>query len=98
MLEPTRQETLVLTEIIRERSHALQEKTVNRTVEVLAAKRARFREELQDLILHLGLLVPIAGNLSAKNEHHSHLLQEAVNRLGDEAFAQFLLQIIKDMG
>lgn len=97
MLEQAQQETILLTAMLQERSHALREQSVNRTLEVLAAKRARFREELRHLIVHLGLLVPIAGDLSSKEETHLILLQEAVNRLGDDAFAQFLLQILNEM-
>ncbi len=94
MLDPAT-ETILLTEQLKKRSHSLQEQTLNRTVEVLAAKRARFREELQQLIVHLGLLVPLTGSINQDTQ--VLLLQEAVHRLGDEAFAQFLLEILQEM-
>ena len=92
MTEPNPLETSLLTDLIKEQSYHLKERSVNRTVEVLEAKRASFRREIQQLIQHLGLLIPITGNLSS----HETLLQEAAHRIGDDAFTQFLLQIIQE--
>ncbi len=97
MLEQNPSDMTLLTDVIREHSHHLKERSVNRTVEVLAAKREKFREEIQQLVGHLSLLVPIAGNLSSHEASQIMLVQEAINRLGDEAFAQFLLQVLKEM-
>ncbi|MGK7932877.1 MAG: hypothetical protein AB4041_15815 [Microcystaceae cyanobacterium] len=97
MAEPTPLETTLLTDLIKEHSHHLKERSVSRTVEVLEAKRASFRREIQQLVRHLGLLIPITGNLSSHDVSQEMLLQEAAQRIGDDAFTQFLLQIMNEI-
>lgn len=77
----------LLTEFRRERS-------VRRTVTVLEAKRKRIRQELRQLIQHLALLIPAEPLVADRPQ--SDLLQEAAKRLGDEAFAELLLQILQE--
>lgn len=72
----------LMAEFVRERS-------IRRTVKVLEAKRKRIREELEQLIQHLDLLVPSSAT-------SSDLLQEAVGRIGDDAFGQLLLQLMQE--
>jgi|GEM_PF-4939507 len=67
------------------------ERSIRRAVKVLETKRNGIKEELQQLIKHIALLVPTA------NESNSELLQEAVKRLEDDGFAQLLLQIIQEL-
>ncbi|WP_254657999.1 hypothetical protein [Pleurocapsa sp. PCC 7327] len=71
-----------MTEFVRERS-------IRRTVKVLEAKRKRIREELEQLIQHLDLLVPSSAT-------SSDLLQEAIQRIGDDAFSQLLMQLMQE--
>jgi hypothetical protein len=71
------------------------ERSIRRTVTVLEAKRKRIRQELQQLVRHIALLVPAAESKSV-NQSQSDLLAEAAKRLGDEAFAQLLLQILQE--
>jgi hypothetical protein len=78
----------LLTELRRERS-------IRRTVTVLETKRKRIREELQQLVQHITLLVPATERFS-HDSHHS-LLEDAISRLGDDAFAELLLQIVQDV-
>jgi hypothetical protein len=78
----------LMTEFSRERS-------IRRTVKVLEFKRKRIHEELEQLILHLALLIP-SGASATSNTVSSELLEEAVNRIGDEAFGQLLLQILQE--
>ena len=80
----------LLTEFIRERS-------VRRTVTVLEAKRKRIRDELQQLVSHITLLVPLAAISRNSTDANPDVLQEALARLGDEAFAQLLLQILQEI-
>lgn len=70
-----------------------QERYIRRTLAVLQAKRKRIRDELQQLVTHLNLLVPLAKNHSL-DDNRNDLLKEAAKRLDDEAFAQLLLQAI----
>lgn len=97
MSEQSPLETTFLTDLIKEHSHTLKERSVSRTVEVLEAKRDCFKRDIQQLVQHLSLLVPITGNLSSHQTEQELLLQEAASRLGDDAFAQFILQVLKEM-
>ncbi|MDJ0718970.1 MAG: hypothetical protein QNJ54_32885 [Prochloraceae cyanobacterium] len=79
----------LLTEFRRERS-------IRRTVKVLEAKRKRIRDELEQLIAHAAMLIPLEKSSISANQTNSDLLQEAVERMGDDAFAQLLLQILRE--
>lgn len=79
---------ILSTEFCRERS-------VRRTATVLEAKRQRIRDEIQQLISHVALLVP-AGTKMNDSYSYADLLQDAAKRLGDDAFAQLLVQILQE--
>ena len=72
------------------------ERSIRRAVIVLEAKRKHVREELQQLIQHISLLIPLARVSATTPNSQAELLQDALERLGDEAFAQLLLQILQD--
>jgi hypothetical protein len=76
-------------------SEFYRERYVRRTIAVLQAKRRRMRDELQQLVNHLNLLVPLAKNNNSSDDRLD-LLEEAAKRLEDEAFAQLLIQVIHD--
>lgn len=94
MLEPNQQQTAYFTTLLKDRLDTQREASVRRTVKVLEAKRTRFREEVEQLIHHLGLLIPLADQSMGSS---ATLVQEALERLGDDAFAQFLVQILNEI-
>jgi ribosomal protein S18 len=59
---------------------------------VLEVKRQRIRNDLQQFVSHLGLIVPQA---ETGDDFPSEILQDALDRLGDEAFAQCVRQIFQ---
>ncbi len=76
----------------------LRELSIRRSVKLLEGKRKRIKEEIEQLITHISLLVPIAAKgCPTSPENHTELLQEAVNRLGDDAFAQLFIQILQEL-
>jgi hypothetical protein len=80
-----------------ERTLALEfrrERAIRRTMTVLEAKRKRVRDDLDQLIAHLSLLVP-ADLISGADAPSSTVLADAAERLGDEAFAQLILQLLQ---
>lgn len=72
-----------------------QEIPIRRTMAVLQGKRKRIRAELQQLIEHMAFLVPSAREGHA-TETDREVLEKALGRLGDDAFAQLVLQIMHD--
>jgi hypothetical protein len=90
-------EEILLSELLRSHSQSLREASIRRTVQVLESKRKRIREELVQLILHISLLVPLADVSTHSGEVYTALLQESVQQLGDEAFAELFLQILKEI-
>ena len=81
MEDPSRSGDLI-DEFTRERS-------IRRILRVLKAKRTRIDENLNQLVTHLGLLVP----MSQQQEDHGILL-EAISRLDDDRFVLLLKEII----
>lgn len=75
-------------ELIKEFS---KERSIRRILRVLQAKRSRINDDLNQLVTHLGLLVPLSHNKKDNN-----ILLEALNRLDDDAFTEMLKKIIKD--
>lgn len=71
------------------------ERAVRRTLTVLATKRDRIRDELEQLIRHLSLLVPSELVERPSNQSEQNAIEEAVERLGDEEFAQLLLHVLQ---
>jgi hypothetical protein len=60
---------------------------------VLEVKRQRIRDDLQQLVRHLGLIVPQS---QMGKDFPSEILQDALDRLGDKAFADFIRKIIQE--
>ncbi|MGL5875979.1 MAG: hypothetical protein ACRC2R_27080 [Xenococcaceae cyanobacterium] len=88
MSEPTEKDGLA--------SEFYRERYIRRTLAVLQAKRKRIRDELQQLVNHLNLLVPVAKNITSESDR-AELLEEAAKRLDDEAFTQLIVQAIEEM-
>lgn len=82
------QPDLLSTEFQRERS-------IRSTVKLLEGKRQRIREELEQLIAHITLLVPSLAKSTNSSTDRAKVLQDAVKRLDDEAFAQLFLAILQ---
>ncbi len=71
------------------------ERSIRRIAQLLQNKRSRIRDDLQQLIDHLSLFVP----LSVSTDDHTantEILLEAAQRLDDEVFTKLLLQIIQN--
>jgi hypothetical protein len=73
------------------------ERHIRRTAKVLATKRDTIHKDIQQLIAHLGLLLPCQSTASYGDDSHGDLLQSALDRLGDETFSQFILQILQEI-
>ena len=83
---PPKDELLV--EFARERS-------IRRTVRVLQAKRSRLKKELNQLLIHLSLLVPGSKEYGNLRESSSEIILEALARLDDDLFTQLLTEVMK---
>ncbi|MBZ8180720.1 hypothetical protein [Oscillatoria salina] len=73
------------------------ERTIRRTAVLLDRKRKRIREDIQQLIAHMAFLVPTIEISQSGSETQADLLQEALLRLGDDAFAQMVVQIMQEL-
>lgn len=71
------------------------ERSIRRMAKLLEAKRKRIREELEQLISHIALLVPTRSTTQSQSQ--SELLLDAVSRLGDEAFAELLIELMEEV-
>lgn len=71
--------------------------SIRRTSRVLEAKRKRIRDDLQQLVKHMGLLVPSMGISEQMTDSRTEVLKDALDRLGDESFTQFVLQIVQEL-
>ncbi|MEC4803876.1 MAG: hypothetical protein SAJ12_05635 [Jaaginema sp. PMC 1079.18] len=71
------------------------ERAVRRTMNLLETKRRRMRDDLDQLITHLSLLVP-AELLASTDSTPTTVLEDAAARLGDDAFAQLILQLLQE--
>jgi hypothetical protein len=74
------------------------ERSIRRTAQVLSAKRESIHKDLHQLIAHLTLLLPSAQLSQKGNDSNYDLLQAALDRLGDDAFAQLILQVLQELG
>jgi hypothetical protein len=83
MEDPSRSSDLIK-EFTRERS-------IRRILRVLTAKRSRINDDLNQLVTHLGLLVPLH-----QDRGNNDILLEALNRLDNDGFSELLKQIIED--
>lgn len=68
------------------------ERSIRRAVAVLAAKRQRIRDDIEQLISHISLLVPP----SSSGLETYNVLEDAAERLGDDAFTQLLLHVLQE--
>ncbi len=69
------------------------ESSVRRATIMLDAKRQRLRADLKQFIHHLDLLVPTANG---GPEEQPSILTDAADRLGDEAFAALVRQLLAE--
>ena len=70
--------------------------SVRRTARVLALKQQSIYEEIGQLLEHISLLVPSLDRPSqAHAESKMKVLEEALRRLGDPAFADLVLQVLQ---
>ncbi len=70
--------------------------STRRAAKVLALKRQRMREDLQQTIEHLGSIVPPVGAGDRANDLPTEIVRDAPDRLGDRAFAEFVLQVLQE--
>lgn len=83
------EQDVLFVEVSRERS-------IRRTVMLLETKRKRIRDDLTDLIRNMAFLsLPIELTKDCPEES-SDILQEALSRMGDEAFARWIAETILD--
>ena len=73
--------------LIREFSR---ERSIRRVLRVLKAKRSRIDEDLNQLVTHLGLLVPLS-----QTQGDNSVLLEAISRLEEDGFTELLMEIIQ---
>ncbi|MDJ0728230.1 MAG: hypothetical protein QNJ38_24315 [Prochloraceae cyanobacterium] len=68
------------------------EKHIRRAVMLLETKRKRMRQELKQFLVHVNFLIP-------KTEYRSEeeFVRDAIDRLGDDAFAQLLIQTLQEL-
>lgn len=83
MEDPSRSSDLIQ-EFTRERS-------IRRILRVLTAKRSRINDDLNQLVTHLSLLVPLDRDNGDRD-----LLLEALSRLEGDGFSDLLKQIIEN--
>ena len=65
------------------------ERSIRRILRVWKAKRSRIDDDLNQLVTHLNLLVPLSHK-----QGDTSILLEAIARLDDEGFAQLLTKIV----
>ena len=70
------------------------ELSIRRTVRVLKAKRSRIRDDLNQLVTHLSLLVPRSKEHGSLRQSSAEIILEALERLDDDAFTQLLTQVM----
>ncbi|MEB3826827.1 hypothetical protein [Phormidium sp. CCY1219] len=81
------EQDVLFVEVSRERS-------IRRTLMLLETKRQRIREDLMDLIGSMPLLsLPVQLTQDSPEETRD-ILQEALSRMGDEAFARWIVEDI----
>lgn len=68
------------------------ERSIRRAVTVLETKRRRIRDDIEQLISQISLLMPP----SSSDRETCAVLEDAAGRLGDEAFVQLLLQVLQE--
>lgn len=66
--------------------------STRRAANVLQIKRQRIRDDLRQMLGHISLVVPKMGN----GEDSSEVLNDALSRLGDDAFAELVRTVLED--
>ena len=73
-----------------------QEIPIRRVMSLLAGKRRRMRDDILQLIQHVGFLVPPRTGASGPGQFDPVVMEKALQRLGDDAFAQLVLEIVRE--
>ncbi|MEM8602412.1 MAG: hypothetical protein AAGF24_01070 [Cyanobacteria bacterium P01_H01_bin.121] len=68
--------------------------SVRRTLAVLAIKQRRLQTDLEQFVMHLGLLIPEI-RASQTEAARDEMLAEALQRLGDDTFAALIAQTLQ---
>jgi len=71
--------------------------SIRRTTYLLATKMKRIRDDLQQLVCHMGLPVPPVGISDHMTSAQEEVLQGALERIGDESFTQLVLGILQEL-
>lgn len=69
--------------------------STRRAARILDLKRQRILDDLQQTLEHMGLIVP-SPNGGDRTGLPTEVLQDALERLGDDAFAEFVMQVLQD--
>lgn len=69
--------------------------SVRRALEVLSVKHRRMEADLQQFVHHLKLLVPGIELAPGERLSEVEILEEALERLNDDAFSDLLLRILE---
>lgn len=69
--------------------------SVRRALEVLSVKHRRMEADLQQFVHHLKLLVPGIELAPGERLSEVEILEEALDRLNDDAFSDLLLRILE---
>lgn len=68
---------------------------IRRTCTLLEKQRQLLREDIYDLVAHIALLVLPMEFPTYKSEQYKEILIEALERLGDDAFAKLVLDVVR---
>ncbi|NET33982.1 MAG: hypothetical protein F6K19_18490 [Cyanothece sp. SIO1E1] len=72
--------------------------SVRRTARVLELKKKSIQDELEQLLKHMALLVPSMETIGqSAADGRAQLLEEALERLGDQAFTDLVLQVMNNL-
>ncbi len=73
-----------------------QEIPVRRVASLLEGKRKRIREDILQLVQHIGFLVPPRTGSTQPGQFDPAVMEKALGRLGDDAFARLVTQIVRE--
>lgn len=68
--------------------------STRRAANVLQVKRQRIRDDLRQMLQHLSLVVPKINH--AEEYSSNEVLEDALARLGDEAFSDFVRTLLEE--
>ncbi len=69
--------------------------SIRRTSILLEKQRQLLREDIYDLVAHIALLVLPMEFPTYRSEQYKDILVEALERLGDDAFAKLVLDVVR---